>query len=63
MDSTRAHIPQQPNWFIAFRIIQLVLTIIVLALSAYGLAQSFLAWNALIIAVFTVSNFFYQATC
>ncbi|KAF2236253.1 hypothetical protein EV356DRAFT_77263 [Viridothelium virens] len=53
MDSSRAHIPLHPSWFITFRIIQLVLTVIVLALSAYGLAQSWLTWVALCIAIFT----------
>ena len=57
MDSNRSHIPQQPNWFIAFRIIQLVLTVLVLAFSAYGLATSEFAWDALCLAIFTVSKY------
>ena len=54
MNSNTSHIPRQPSWFIAFRIIQLILTVIVLALSAYGLATSDLIWSALCLAIFTV---------
>ncbi|KAI9667212.1 MAG: hypothetical protein M1821_000025 [Bathelium mastoideum] len=55
MDSARSHIPDQPKWFLVFRIIQLILTVIVLALSAYGLATSDLQWDALCLAIFTAS--------
>jgi hypothetical protein len=56
MESTHSHIPTQPRWLIVFRIIQLVLTVMVLAFSAYGLATSDLIWVALVIGIFTVSD-------
>ncbi|KAI9691999.1 MAG: hypothetical protein M1820_009617 [Bogoriella megaspora] len=56
MDSTRSHIPQQPKWFIAFRILQLIFTVIVLGLSAYGVASTFnILWTAHVLALFTCS--------
>ncbi len=50
----REHIPIFPKNFIALRIVQLVLAVIVLALSAYGIAGGYAA-NGIVYILVVVS--------
>ncbi len=50
----REHIPIFPKNFVAFRIVQLVLSVIVLALSAYGVAAGYAA-NGIVYILAVVS--------